>query len=112
MYARVIYGARWTLLVGVAASLLTVLIGAFFGILAGYFGGWVDGLLSRIGEVFFGLPFVLGAIVILNLVRNAADPRRAADRRRGGGVRSRCCRGRWPCASCGRRRSRRSSRTT
>lgn len=71
VYARVIYGTRWTLLVGVAASVLTVLIGAFFGILAGYFGGWVDGLISRIGEVFFGLPFVLGAIVILSLVRNA-----------------------------------------
>jgi oligopeptide transport system permease protein len=71
VFARVVYGARWTLLVGLAASLLTVLVGAFFGILAGYFGGWVDGLLSRIGEIFFGLPFVLGAIVILNLVRNA-----------------------------------------
>jgi oligopeptide transport system permease protein len=71
IYARVVYGTRWTLLVGLAASLLTVLIGAFFGILAGYFGGWVDGLFSRIGEIFFGLPFVLGAIVILNLVRNA-----------------------------------------
>jgi oligopeptide transport system permease protein len=71
VYARVIYGTRWTLLVGVAASVLTVLVGAFLGILAGYFGGWVDGLASRIGEIFFGLPFVLGAIVILNLVRNA-----------------------------------------
>ena len=71
VYARVVYGTRWTLLVGVAASLLTVLIGALFGILAGYFGGWVDGLVSRVGEIFFGLPFVLGAIVILNLVRNA-----------------------------------------
>lgn len=71
VYARVVYGARWTLLVGIAASLLTVLIGAFFGIIAGYFGRWVDGFLSRFGEVFFGLPFVLGAIVILNLVRNA-----------------------------------------
>jgi oligopeptide transport system permease protein len=71
VYARVIYGTRWTLLVGVAASVLTVVMGAFLGILAGYFGGWIDGLLSRIGEIFFGLPFVLGAIVILNLVRNA-----------------------------------------
>ncbi|MDQ3787502.1 MAG: ABC transporter permease [Actinomycetota bacterium] len=71
MYARVIYGTRWTLLVGVSASVLTVLLGGFFGILAGYFGGWVDSFLSRIGEIFFGLPFVLGAIVILNLVRNA-----------------------------------------
>ncbi|TDV45464.1 ABC transporter permease [Actinophytocola oryzae] len=71
VYARVIYGTRWTLLVGVSASVLTVLVGAFLGILGGYFGGWVDGLVSRIGEIFFGLPFVLGAIVILNLVRNA-----------------------------------------
>ncbi|MFC4854028.1 ABC transporter permease [Actinophytocola glycyrrhizae] len=71
VYARVVYGTRWTLLVGLAASLLTVLTGSFFGIIAGYFGRWVDGLLSRFGEIFFGLPFVLGAIVILNLVRNA-----------------------------------------
>ncbi|MGB3442182.1 MAG: ABC transporter permease [Actinophytocola sp.] len=71
VYARVVYGARWTLLVGLAASVLTVLIGGLFGIIAGYFGRWVDGLISRVGEVFFGLPFVLGAIVILNLVRNA-----------------------------------------
>ena len=71
VYARVVYGTRWTLLVGVAASILTVLIGGFVGILAGYFGGWVDSLISRVGEIFFGLPFVLGAIVILSLVRNA-----------------------------------------
>jgi oligopeptide transport system permease protein len=71
VYARVIYGTRWTLLVGISASVLTVLIGGFLGILAGYFGGWVDGLVSRFGEILAGMPFVLGAIVILNLVRNA-----------------------------------------
>jgi oligopeptide transport system permease protein len=71
VYARVIYGARWTLLVGLSASVLTVLIGGLFGIIAGYFGRWVDGVISRIGEIFFGLPFVLGAVVILSLVRNA-----------------------------------------
>jgi oligopeptide transport system permease protein len=71
VYARVIYGARWSLLVGVAASVLTVLIGGTLGILAGYFGRWIDGFLSRTAEIFFGLPFVLGAIVILNMVRSA-----------------------------------------
>ena len=71
IYARVIYGTRWSLLVGVAAALLTVLIGGVLGIVAGFNGGWLDGLLSRIGEVFFGLPFVLGAIVILSMFRNA-----------------------------------------
>jgi oligopeptide transport system permease protein len=70
IFARVIYGARWSLLVGVLASALTVLIGGTAGILAGYLGGWFDGLMSRIGEVFFGLPFVLGAIVILSAFRS------------------------------------------
>jgi oligopeptide transport system permease protein len=71
VYARVIYGTRWSLLVGIGAAVFTVLIGSVLGILAGFAGGWVDGLLSRIGEVFFGLPFVLGAIVILTIFRNA-----------------------------------------
>jgi oligopeptide transport system permease protein len=71
VYARVVYGTRWSLLVGIGAAVLTVLIGSVLGILAGFAGGWVDGLLSRISEVFFGLPFVLGAIVILTTFRNA-----------------------------------------
>lgn len=71
IYARVVYGTRWTLMVGVFATTLAVLIGGTVGILAGYFGGWADSVLSRIGEVFFGLPFVLGAIVILSAFRSA-----------------------------------------
>jgi oligopeptide transport system permease protein len=71
VYARVVYGTRWSLLVGIGAALFTVLLGSVLGILAGFWGGMVDGLLSRIGEVFFGLPFVLGAIVILTMFRNA-----------------------------------------
>ncbi|SDX79455.1 oligopeptide transport system permease protein [Amycolatopsis xylanica] len=65
VYARAIYGTRASLLVGVFATLLTVLIGSFIGILAGYYGQFVDTLLSRLGDVFAGLPFLLGAIVIL-----------------------------------------------
>ncbi|HEV2779160.1 MAG TPA: ABC transporter permease [Actinophytocola sp.] len=69
IYARVIYGARASVVVGVLATLLTVLLGGTLGIVAGYAGGWVDGLLSRIADIFFGLPFVLGAIVILTTFR-------------------------------------------
>ncbi|HEY0698877.1 MAG TPA: ABC transporter permease, partial [Micromonospora sp.] len=65
VYARVIYGARASIIVAVLATLGTVLIGGAMGIMAGYRGGWVDGLLSRFADVFFGLPFMLGAIVIL-----------------------------------------------
>lgn len=65
VYARVIYGARASIIVSLASTLGTVLIGGLMGVLAAYRGGWVDGLVSRFGEVFSGLPFVLGAIVIL-----------------------------------------------
>ncbi|WIY05735.1 ABC transporter permease [Amycolatopsis mongoliensis] len=65
VYARTIYGARASLLVGVFSTLLTVLFGSLVGIFAGYYGRFVDSLLSRFGDIFAGLPFVLGAIVIL-----------------------------------------------
>ncbi len=69
VYARVIYGTRVSIVVGVLATTFTVLIGGTMGMLAGYYGGWVDGAMSRIADVFFGLPFVLGAIVILSTFR-------------------------------------------
>ncbi|AXO36682.1 ABC transporter permease [Micromonospora chalcea] len=65
VYARVIYGARASIVVAVVSTLLTLLVGGTMGIIAGYRGGWVDALLSRVADIFFGLPFVLGSIVIL-----------------------------------------------
>jgi len=65
VYARTIYGTRASVLVGVFATLLTVLFGSIVGILAGYYGRFVDSVLSRFGDIFAGLPFILGAIVIL-----------------------------------------------
>nr|WP_244933195.1 ABC transporter permease [Micromonospora tulbaghiae] len=65
VYARTIYGARASIIVAVVSTVLTLLIGGAMGIIAGYRGGWVDALLSRVADIFFGLPFVLGSIVIL-----------------------------------------------
>ena len=48
IYARTIYGARASILVGVFASIATVLLGGAMGIVAGYYGGWLDSLVSRI----------------------------------------------------------------
>ena len=64
-YAQVVHGARPTLLIGVAVTLFALLIALLFGMLAGYYGGVVDALIARVTDVFFGLPFVLGATVIL-----------------------------------------------
>jgi oligopeptide transport system permease protein len=66
LYARTIYGARASILVGTLTVLGTTLIGGIVGIIAGYYGGFFDSLLSRIGDVFFSLPFLLGSIVILS----------------------------------------------
>lgn len=64
-YAHVVHGARPTLLIGVAVTLFALAIALAFGLLAGYYGGLLDALIARLTDVFFGLPFVLGATVIL-----------------------------------------------
>ena len=73
LYARCIYGARASILVGLFAAAGTAIIGTIFGLLAGYSGGWVDGLISRFAEIFFALPLILGAIIILTALRRE-DP--------------------------------------
>jgi oligopeptide transport system permease protein len=65
LYARVIYGTRASIVVAVLSTLGTVVFGSLVGILAGFRGGWIDSVLSRIADIFFGIPFLLGAIVIL-----------------------------------------------
>ncbi|GAA4887635.1 ABC transporter permease [Streptomonospora salina] len=66
VYARTIYGARASIVVGLTATVLTTLLGGTLGMVAAYRGGWVDALISRGGEILLGLPFVLGAIIILS----------------------------------------------
>ncbi len=59
-----IWGARTSLLVGLAATLLAVLIGSVVGIAAGFFGGRIGGVLMRITEWFLVIPFLPLAIVL------------------------------------------------
>ena len=73
LYARCIYGARASILVGVFATLGTMVVGVVTGLLAGYSRGWVDGLTSRIAEVFFGIPLILGAIIVLTSLQGDDD---------------------------------------
>lgn len=68
IYSRVVYGARASVTVGVLATAFVVLLGGAVGAIAGYFGGWIDTILSRITDIFFAVPFVLAAIVILSLL--------------------------------------------
>jgi peptide/nickel transport system permease protein len=62
---RLLYGARVSLLVGVAAIAVGGTIGIVAGLLSGYFGGWVDDLIMRLGDIQLAFPFILLAIMFL-----------------------------------------------
>ena len=66
VYARTIYGARASILVGVFTTTFTVLVGGAIGVVAAYNGGWIDSLISRIADIFFAIPFILGAILFMS----------------------------------------------
>ncbi|MFJ3789274.1 ABC transporter permease [Kitasatospora sp. NPDC090091] len=66
IYARVVYGARASITVGIFVTAGVTLLGGLTGMVAGYFGGAVDAVLSRIIDIFFGVPLLLGALVLLN----------------------------------------------
>ncbi|GIH69870.1 ABC transporter permease [Sphaerimonospora thailandensis] len=67
-YSRVIYGARVSIIVGIATGVITAVIGGGLGLLAGFYGRWTDVVLSRLAEMFFAIPVILGALLILAMI--------------------------------------------
>ncbi|MET9767526.1 ABC transporter permease [Streptomyces sp. NPDC006415] len=65
IYARVVHGARASIMVGIVVTIAVTITGLAIGMIAGYFGGWIDTVLSRVTDIFFGVPFIVGAMVIL-----------------------------------------------
>jgi len=68
MLSRLLHGSRVTLLVGVAAMLAAILIGVFVGAIAGFRGGWIDGVLMRFTDAMLAVPaffFILVVITVL-----------------------------------------------
>ncbi|MEV0231152.1 ABC transporter permease [Nonomuraea sp. NPDC050786] len=64
VYAKTIYGARNSILIGVFTTIITTIIGGLLGIVAGYRSGVVDTVSSRVTEIFFAIPPILGALLI------------------------------------------------
>ncbi len=58
VFSQLVWGSRIALLVGFAASFLSVLIGILIGVVAGYFGGWIDVVLMRFTDVILVMPFL------------------------------------------------------
>ena len=73
LYANVVYGARPTVTIGLLVTAVSFVLAVVLGSAAGYLGGVVDATISRLADVFFGFPFLLGALVILTVIpdRNA-----------------------------------------
>jgi peptide/nickel transport system permease protein len=66
--SRLLYGGRIDLLVGVAGTGVTLIVGTIVGMLAGYFGGWLDSVLMRIVDIFFAFPFFVLVLVIVAML--------------------------------------------
>lgn len=69
IYARAIYGTQNSIIVGVLTTVLTAVTGGLLGMIAGLRGGWLDAVLSRITEVFFALPLLIGGLLVLSIFK-------------------------------------------
>lgn len=67
LFVRVMWGCRISLMVGVVATLVTLLIGVTWGAIAGYVGGWLDGLMMRTVDVLYSVPFIPFVIILIVL---------------------------------------------
>lgn len=65
VFSRLLYGARVSLLVGICAIMVGGTIGVIAGLMAGYFGGWIDDVIMRLGDIQLAFPFILLAIMFL-----------------------------------------------
>ncbi|MFT4258783.1 ABC transporter permease [Microbacterium sp.] len=70
IYARIVWGSQTSLSVGLLATFVSSVLGLFMGALAGYYGGWIDSVLSRIGDIFFAVPYILAAVVVMTVFRD------------------------------------------
>jgi peptide/nickel transport system permease protein/oligopeptide transport system permease protein len=72
MLARVVNGARVSMLIAFLATALAVTIGVVMGIISGYFGGWVDAVIARSMDVFLAFPLLVFAIALVGVIPSSA----------------------------------------
>jgi len=72
MLARIVVGARYSLLIGFLATALAVAIGVVMGVISGYFGGWRDAAIGRTMDIFLAFPLLVFAIALVGVIPNSA----------------------------------------
>jgi ABC-type dipeptide/oligopeptide/nickel transport system permease subunit len=73
MFARVLTGGGMSLMIGIAAAALSVFLGVMYGAIAGYAGGRIDGVMMRIVDVLYGLPYILLVVLLAVAVDAGLD---------------------------------------
>ncbi|MDQ0892847.1 ABC transporter permease [Agromyces ramosus] len=73
IYSRIIHGTSTSLSVGIIVTVLVATLGIVFGAFAGFYGGWLDSVLSRVGDIFFSIPYILAAVVIMSVFSQYAS---------------------------------------
>lgn len=74
VYSRMIHGTSTSVTVGLIVIAITFVIGVITGAVAGFFGGFVDTVLSRVGDVFFSIPYILAAVVVMSVLSEYRNP--------------------------------------
>ena len=69
LLSAIMYGARVSILIGGGAVLLAAVFGVALGLISGYFGGWIDATIMRVGDVILSLPTILLALLVSGLAR-------------------------------------------
>ncbi|MCB5166611.1 ABC transporter permease [Streptomyces bambusae] len=68
VFSRIVYGARISLLVAFLSAFVAVSLGTVFGVMAGYFGGWVDAAISRVMDLLLAFPQLLFIIALISVI--------------------------------------------
>lgn len=74
MLSAILYGSRISMLIGVCSVVLSLTVGLSLGLIAGYFGGIIDNVLMRIGDVLLSIPTILIAILVSAVARQMLPP--------------------------------------
>ncbi|MCW4386494.1 ABC transporter permease [Salinibacterium sp. SYSU T00001] len=68
VYSRIIHGASTSISVGFIVVFITTVLGLLAGSISGFYGGWLDAVISRIGDIFFSIPYILAAVVVMSVL--------------------------------------------
>lgn len=68
LFARVMYGSRYSLVIGVGSVILGLIVGTILGSLAGFYGGAVDSMIMRTVDIFYSIPNIMTAVVIVSVL--------------------------------------------